>query len=317
MTREVYVDRFSFALGEMSATVAEAAAGGRTVTPAAALEEAGFEHHWVCGPESSAYDLARRAVEDIRGDLDGTGAIVYATCIPSNASVGDPARFRDTGDVRHLMDFPASHLQADFSLQQATVIGLDQQACTGMLGSLRLARALLVAEPDLHRVLCVTADRFPEGAVYEQSYNLISDGAAACLVSDTPGGFRVVGCHAITNGAMVMATGDETVGSYFSYAHRVIQETLDRCGLSASDIDYVVPQNTSLKAWRILGRLLGIDPERVYMPTIGEVAHVISSDNIINLKRLEESVQLRTGQRVLLFMAGYGANWQCVILERS
>lgn len=317
MINEVYVDHFSYALGEELATVEEAAARRRTITDAPALRDAGFRQHWTCKKGSNAYDLARRAVQEIRGDLGEIGAIVYCTCIPVNASIGDEAQFRKTGDVKHLMDFPASHLQADFELEQAIVIGLDQQACTGMLGSLRLAKALLVAEPELRRILCVTSDRFPEGAYYEQAYNLISDGAAACIASLDPGGFRIVACHAVTNGAMVMVTSDETVGTYFSYAHRVIQETLAKTGLQMADIDYVVPQNTNVKAWQILSRLLDFEYDRVFFPTLEEVAHVISADNIINLARLVETKQVTAGQRVLLFMAGYGANWQCIILERS
>lgn len=317
MTREVYVDAFSYALGDQAESVEEAAACGRTVTQASALLDAGFRQHWVCQPESTAYDLAYRAVAEIGDGLGDIGAIVYSTCIPVNASIPHGAAFEGTRDVRYLMDFPASHLQAEFRLERATVIGLDQQACTGMLGSLRLARSLLITEPDLHRVLCVTADRFPVGALYEQSYNLISDGAAACIVSDQAVGFRVLATHSVTNGAMVLSSADETVGTYFSYAHRVIGETLAKCGLRPGDVDYVVPQNTNPKAWQILSRLLGIDPGRVHMPTIGEVAHVISADNVINLARLAKSGQVRSGERVLLFMAGYGLNWQCVVLERS
>ena len=317
MSHEVYVNHFTYALGEELTLVEAAAAQGKTLSDASALREAGFQQHWVCKKGSSAYELANQAVQGIREELGDVGAIVYSTCIPVNANIGDEKRFRETRDVRHLMDFPASHLQSDFGLENAVVIGLDQQACTGMLGSLRLARALLATEPDMRRVLCVTADRFPEGAQYEQSYNLISDGAAACIASLEPGGFQILACHAMTNGGMVMATDDETVGSYFSYAFKVIQETLAKAGLQMSDIDYVVPQNTNVKAWQILSRLLGFDYERVYFPTLGEVGHVISGDNIINLKSLVETDRLAVGQRVLLFMAGYGANWQCVVLERS
>ena len=316
MTHEVYVDRFSYALGSVAEDVEAAATRGVTQTPAPALAEAGFRQHWVCSASETAYDLARRAVESLADGLGDVGAIVYATCIPLNASMPHGDEFRATRDVRYLMDFPASHLQADFGLDRATVIGLDQQACTGMLGSLRVARALLIAEPDLGRVLCVTADRFPEGALYEQSYNLISDGAAACIVGGEVAGFRILAAHGLTNGSMVMASGDEAVGSYFSYAHRVIGETLVRCGLAPGDVDCVVPQNTNPKAWHILAKLLGIDPARVRMPSIGEVGHVISSDNVINLACLVEDGEVRAGQRVLLFMAGYGLNWQCVVLER-
>lgn len=316
MTRGVYVDHFSYALGSVAEDVDAAATRGVTETQASALVAAGFRQHWLCSAGETAYDLARRAVEPLADHLGDVGAIVYATCIPLNASVPHDEEFRATRDVRYLMDFPASHLQADFGLDRATVIGLDQQACTGMLGSLRVARALLIAEPDVGRVLCVTADRFPDGAIYEQSYNLISDGAAACIVANQAAGFRVLAAHGMTNGAMVMASGDEAVGSYFGYAHRVIGETLARCDLAPADVDYVVPQNTNPKAWHILAKLLGIDPARVRMPSIGDVAHVISSDNVVNLARLVAVGELRPGQRVVLFMAGYGLNWQCVVLEK-
>jgi 3-oxoacyl-[acyl-carrier-protein] synthase-3 len=313
----VFVDHFAFTLGAATATVEEAAQSGRTFSSAAALRGAGFQLHHFCPPGVSAYSLARQTLQQMRETLHDVGAIIYATCIPVNASLGNPQQFRESRDVRHLMDFPASHLQAEFGLEHATVIGLEQQACTGMLGTLRLARALLLAEPELGRVLCVTADRFPEEAVYEQSYNLISDGAAACIVSREPGGFHLLAGHAVTNGALAQATADETAGSYFSYASRVIGETLDKVGLSVADIDYFLPQNTVPKVWQILARLVGFDYSRVYCPTLSSVGHVISSDNIINLCHLIASGRLTPGARVLLFMAGYGLNWQCVILERK
>jgi 3-oxoacyl-[acyl-carrier-protein] synthase-3 len=149
----------------------------------------------------------------------------------------------------------------------------------------------------------VTADRLPEGAIYEQAYNLISDGSAACLVSREPTGFRLVTAHQITNGALGQASDDETVGSYVSYTHRLFKETLDRAGLTAAGIDWVVTQNTNDKAWQILARLLGVPLERVWSPSMSDVGHVISADNIVNLAQLVASGQLRPGDRVALMSA--------------
>jgi 3-oxoacyl-[acyl-carrier-protein] synthase III len=313
--RPVHLDSLTFAVGDTLETLEEASRARRLLSPVAALRDAGFEAHHVCLPETSAYDLARRAVEAIVGELGEIDAIVYATCMPANANLGSAATFRITRDVKHLMEFPASHLQADFGLASASVVGLDQQACTGMLGSIRLARALVSVEPEVHRVLCVTADRFPEGAVYEQAYNLVSDGAAGCIVSDAPGRFRFVAAHALTNGALALASDDETVGSYFTYSHRVIGETLKKAGMTIADIAWIVPQNTNVKAVRILARLLGVDADRFYFPSMPRVGHMISGDNILNLKELLDGGKLRAGERVLSFMAGYGLNWQCIILE--
>jgi 3-oxoacyl-[acyl-carrier-protein] synthase-3 len=314
---EVYVDHLSFALGDDTRTVEDAQERGLILSMARDLRDAGFTQHHVCHSQTTAYDLARRAVSNIKEHVQGTGAIVYSTCIPINANIGDEKRFRETGDVKYLMDFPASHLQSDFELDRAFVIGLNQQACTGVLGGLRLAQMLVKSEPDVDRVLCVTSDRFPEGALYEQAYNLISDGAVACVVTRSPAAFRLIACHAITNGAMAQASDDETVGSYFNYTHRVINETLAKAGLDMGKIDWVVPQNTNKKAWQILARLLRFDFERVYFPTLSTVGHLISGDNIINLKALIDERGVRSGERLLLFMAGYGLNWQCVILEKT
>jgi 3-oxoacyl-[acyl-carrier-protein] synthase-3 len=311
---DVYVHDLAIALGRRVFTVEESVAAGRTHTGAQALRDAGFRRHHVCGDDERAYDLARRACTPIAGAAQGAGAIIYATCLPLNGNLGDEARFRETGDVKHLMDFPVSHLQADLGLDGAAAIGLGQQACTSMLGSLRLARALLRDEPALGRILCVSADRFPPGAEHEQAYNLISDGAAACVVSTVPRGYRIVASHQITNGALARASDDETVGTYWAYTARLVRETLAKAGLT--QVDWVVPQNTHAKAWAILGRILGIAEERIRFPTIGDVGHVISADNIANLIALEREAAVSPGATLLLPMAGFGLNWAAVILEK-
>ena len=313
---DIYVHDFALSLGDHDFSLEESVAAGRTHTGAHALAEAGFRRHRVAREGQRAYDLARAAVTPIAGAAADAGAIIYATCLPLNGNIGDVEQFRATRDVKHLMDFPVSHLQADFGLDRAAAIGLGQQACTSMLGSLRIARALLRDEPELGRILCVSADRFPEGAEHEQAYNLISDGAAACVVSTAPRGYRIVACHQLTNGALARASDDETVGTYFSYTARLLRETLAKAGLGPGQIDWVVPQNTHVKAWTILGRLLGLPEERIFFRTIGEIGHVISADNVANLMRLERDVALAPGARLLLPMAGFGLNWQAVILEK-
>jgi 3-oxoacyl-[acyl-carrier-protein] synthase-3 len=95
-----------------------------------------------------------------------------------------------------------------------------------------------------------------------------------------------------------------------------VRELLDKVQLAAGDIDWVVPQNTNPKAWAILARLIGIDEARVLMPTLGEIGHVISADNIANLLRAEADSRLQAGDRLLLTMTGFGMNWQAMLLEK-
>src|SRR5215210_933766 len=107
----------------------------------------------------------------------------------------------------------------------------------------------------------------------------MSVGAAACVVSRGAAAYGLVATHAITMGAVV------------------------------DDVDWVVPQNTDVRAWQVLARLLRMDPAKVQTPSLADVAHVISGDNIVNLAALHGQGVVQPGQRLLLTMAGYGMNW--------
>ncbi len=314
--QDIYLNHWGFALGDRSVSVEETVEAGRTLTEAKAFLEAGFAQHWMADPETTAYDLGLRAAKGLEPHFENIGSIIYSTCLTLNGNLGRWSDFVESRDVKHLLDYPGSHLQAALNLPEASLIGLNQQACTSVLGSIRVARGLFAVEDDLEQVLCVSADRFPEGAIYEQAYNLISDGASAFLLSRQPTGFKVLSTAAITNGALARASDEETVGTYFNFTWKVIQMALQKAGVNATEIDWVVPQNTNLKAWQILSRVLGIPFAKVYAATLGGVGHIISSDNIVNLAALAQDERLRPGQKLLLCMAGYGLNWQAVVLER-
>lgn len=311
-----YINELSYSLGDLNYSLEESSEQGRLLSSIQALKDSGFRNHRICSMEKSAYDLAHECVGKLQQNLSEIGAILYATCLPYNANMGSVEKFHETRDVKHLMDYPGSHLQSDFGMDKATVFGINQQACTSLLGSLRFAKMLLSDDETIDSVLCLTADRFPHGACYEQSYNLISDGAAAAIVSREANGFKIIAAHGITNGGLAQANDEEAAGTYFVYSHRLIQETLSKAKLTLDQITWIVPQNMNIKAWQILSRLLRFSEEKIYAPSRPEVGHVISGDNIINLDRLAKDNVLKSGDLILLIMAGYGMNWQCTIVEK-
>jgi len=318
---DIFINDFGYSLGSQRFRVDETSKAGATFSDCSILQESGFEYHHVCQASESAYDLAAHAVDNLRStrpnhSLEDIDVVIYATCLVCNGNLGSWESFDKTKDVKPLMDFPVSHLQSDFNMSKAFVLGINQTACTSLLGSIRMAKALLTAEPDLNQVLCLTADRFPENAIYEQGYNLISDGAACCTISRQKGEFKVIDCHHISNGAMAQASDDETAGFYFNYTFRSITEILQRNNMSLDQISWIVPQNTNVKAWQILTSVLKFDFNRVLMPTRTEIGHCISGDNIINLKVANEQGIIQEGDRVLMPMAGFGLNWSCIILEK-
>lgn len=312
-----------YELGRNRQSLSATAENGLLFSDLDQLETAGFANHHMCEDSETAYDLASRLMkkmipklQSVDISLNNIDMLVYATCFPMNANVGEWSEFEKSRDIKHLIDYPASHLQADFGLENAFVVGIDQQACTSMLGSIRLAANFLKSEDNLKSAICLTADRFPANAKYEQSYNVISDGAAGVLVSKQEGDYKLLAAHQITNGAMAQASDDETVGHYFSYSKQLIEECVVKAGIEVSDIKHVVPQNTNIVAWRILSSVLGIPMEKVHMLTIGDVGHVISGDNMINLHHLEKQNVVQSGEKLLLLMAGFGLNWQCLIIEK-
>ena len=312
--REAYLDEIQYALGNYDSDVHAIAKTGHLVSSPEALLNAGFEQHHIC-KNTGVIDLARKCLNKFKTPLTDVDAIIYNTCLPINSNVGQVEEFKLDADVKHFMTFPASQLQHEYNMHNAQVIGITQMACTGVIAAMRMAKMLIRDDQRINKVLCITADRFPEEANYEQSYNLISDGAAACLISTAAIGFRVIQAHGITNGALLAADDDETVGSFFTYAHQVINETLERAGLTIDDIDWIVPQNTHKSAWGILAKILKLNTTRIANPSLADVGHVISGDNLINLKISNDNI--KQGEYVLLFMAGYGLNWQCIILKKE
>src|SRR5713226_592783 len=141
--REAFVNHFSYALGDTVNSVSQADEKGRVLSGVETLKQAGFVQHHVCDNGTSAYELARRAVADLQDNLGDVDAIIYSTCIPLNGNVGSYDTFRETRDVKYLMDFPGSRLQSEFGLSKAMVLGINQQACTGMLGSVYVAKAIM------------------------------------------------------------------------------------------------------------------------------------------------------------------------------
>ncbi len=315
-TPAVYLDHFSLALGDERRTVEESAAAGRLASDVESLRSAGFERHHLARRGATSLDLARAAVHAIGAAADEVHALVYATCLPQSGNVGDATAFARTRDVKHLMDFPASRLQAERGWDDALVLGLSQQGCAGLVGAIRVAASLVRTEPGCERAVCLVADRFPEGALYEQAYNVMSDGAAACVVSRNAGGFKLLAGWGLTNGALAHVTDDEAVGSFFGYACRVADGTLGRLGLDASAVDWLVPQNMNRRALEVLARLLRVDPGRVLAPSLPDVGHLVCGDNLENVRRGVEAGLVRAGDRLLVLMVGYGLNWQALLLER-
>jgi 3-oxoacyl-[acyl-carrier-protein] synthase-3 len=242
--------------------------------------------------------------------------LIHAAALPvDGSSAAAHASALAAGDLRLAMAYAGSALQARFGLRDAEVLGLAQQGCTGWLGALRVAQALLAGRPAEAEALCVVADRVPPGCRYEQGWALVSDAAGACLVRRGGAGFRLLGHAACSNGALALADEDAAVGCFFPYAHRVVTEACAAARVPLEGVRWFVGQNTHARGATVLASLLGVDPERFVAPTRAALGHAGSADVLANLAALQAAGRLAPGDRCCLLAAGYGLQWRATVLE--
>ncbi|HEU4994879.1 MAG TPA: 3-oxoacyl-[acyl-carrier-protein] synthase III C-terminal domain-containing protein [Gemmatimonadaceae bacterium] len=317
------ISAISYAVPAESRSVRELAAAGSLESDAVLLERFGFERVGVA-VEETPYDLALAAASDLLRDhhIDPSSidALLYAGA-PGALAFAKPrdalTAARALCDTRRF-EFAATRLQFDLSLDNATVLGLDQLACTAILGAVRMARALCIAE-GLERVLCVSSEFYPAAAGREAITNGTSDAACAVLVERNANRNRVVGGVSVTKGFYWSgdraSMRDEIMASYFPTAARVMHRTIASAGWDKAAVNWIMPHNVSATSWDILLRLAGLPNARLWNRNIARIGHTLSGDNFINLRDALDGGAVRAGDKVLVFSYGYGAHWTGLALE--
>ncbi len=256
---------------------------------------------------------AQRALTDAALGPREVGTLLFAGALPQShqRASGQP-----TGGVLDAFCYSGSWLQEELGLERASVCGIAQQGCAGMFSALRIARALLTAEPELEHILCVGADALPAGACREILYNVISDAACAVVISRTGVRQRWLGFHQLSKGYYwdVPTRQSEIIAAYFPSARVTIGGALRAAGLRPEEIDLVIPTGVNATSWPILLRLCGIPQERLYQP-FRRFGHTIAADSFLLLEEAREAGALSPGMRVLLFTYGFGSSWCALVVE--
>jgi 3-oxoacyl-[acyl-carrier-protein] synthase-3 len=278
------------------------------------IRELGFNYVYVVDKQSS-YDLAHRAVSKLlrnsKTDPQEIDILLY-----SNALVDRSFDSSKSKEPINLFQYPATLLQYKFGMQRANAMGISQAGCVSFLNTLRVARDMIIAEPSINKVLCVSADVLPTNK-REVLYNLISDGSCAAVVERKSPHNHLISYAQVTKGFYwdSKTTKNELVASYFPTAVHVINDALKKANLTISDIKLIIPHNVSRKSWSILLNLLGASLSQFFGDNIKKKGHTIAADNIINLQDALEKGLIRKGDYVMLFTFGFGAHWACSIIQ--
>lgn len=288
-----------------------AAARGMLDSPAAVLEEFGF--HRLHISEEPAYALAfaatRRLFDEHHVDPESIDGLWFAGALPSSHALDD-------GSPLSGFNYPAARLQYECGMMRATVGGVSQGGCAGLMTAIAQAVDHLRANARARRILCVSADVLPAGAKREIIYNVVSDGACALVVERGEGHYRILTQARINKGYYWHATRkrNEIVASYFPTARTLILDLLAEAGLKPDQIAVVIPHNVSLRSWHILLPMVGIPQAALFADNIAAKGHVIAADNFINLTDARAAGRIGDGDRLLLFTFGFGASWAGMVL---
>jgi 3-oxoacyl-[acyl-carrier-protein] synthase III len=223
----------------------------------------------------------------------------------------------------------------------AYAVEYDNVSC-GAPVALRLARDMLVAEPELRTVLLVGACResylLDYGNARSRFMFNFGDGAVAALLAKDGERNELLGSHGLTDGSLSLqvkvarggsvhasdgyafldvedpgAMKEQLDGTSLENFVRAAEGALTRTGLSLHDVDYVCPLHVKRSMHVALCEALGIDVGR--SEVLDDAGHMSGVDTLLGLDRAARAGRVCDGDVVLLLAAGTGYTWAASVVR--
>lgn len=264
-----------------------------------------------------AIAAARAALADAGIDAASIGLIVLATATPDNT-------------------FPATATKVQAALGCRGGVAFDVAAvCSGFLYALATADSLLRTGM-AKRALVIGAETFSRILDWEDRTTcvLFGDGAGAVVLEagtgDAAAGILGTRLHADgTQHDLLYVDGGpsttQTVGhlrmrgqEVFRHAvvnlSSVLKEVLEETGISASDLDWVVPHQANARILDATARKLGIAPEKVIV-TVDRHANTSAASVPLALDVARKDGRIKSGDLVMLEAMGGGFTWGASLIR--
>jgi 3-oxoacyl-[acyl-carrier-protein] synthase-3 len=213
--------------------------------------------------------------------------------------------------------------------------------------ALRLAKALLTAEPHFGTVLLVAACRESYLLDYANQRSRFmfnfGDGAVAGLLSVEAGRNLLLGSHAITDGSFALQVKVPAGGSVEPPSHATVDTrrhfldvadpavmkdglddvslenfvsaakgALDRSGATLADVAYLCGIHMKRSMHEAIVAALGVPLERAAY--LADTGHMSGVDPLLALDRAVRAGDVRDGDLVLLLAAGTGYTWAASVI---
>jgi 3-oxoacyl-[acyl-carrier-protein] synthase-3 len=264
---------------------------------------------------SLATDAARRALEHAEVAASEIDLIVLATATPDQT-------------------FPSSATKVQAALGIGDCIAFDVHAvCTGFLYALSVADSMLRAG-NAQKALVIGAETFSRILDWEDRATcvLFGDGAGALILSaeETEGGILATKLHADGrhNDLLFVDGGPSTTGTVGKlrmkgrevFRHAVVNladvltEVLADAGLSAADVDWVVPHQANARILDATAKKLGLPSEKVVM-TVDRHANTSAASVPLAFDTAVKDGRIKRGDIVVLEAMGGGFTWGAAALR--
>lgn len=224
------------------------------------------------------------------------------------------------------------------------------QGCNGLMAAIHYARNLLVSDPALENILCVTSLVLPPVLGRHEEMDtggIFSDGASALVVSRTSGkyeilsldmlydaglnnmirmdtgGFRHMQTHTAYDPFNVERCKSEFMGDrsrqvleqFSRLGHQSVQAALKKAEVSAADIRFLVaPNYCRFYLQPIVEMFPHLPPAQMSLDRGMTFSHMDSADIAITLNAMDAAIQ--PGERGLLHQDGAGFSFGTAVLRK-
>jgi 3-oxoacyl-[acyl-carrier-protein] synthase-3 len=283
------------------------------------VERTGIRSRYLAGEGETtatlAADAARRALEHAALAASDIDLIVLATATPDQT-------------------FPSSATKVQAALGIADCIAFDVHAvCTGFLYALTVADSMLRGG-NARKALVIGAETFSRILDWEDRATcvLFGDGAGAMVLSaeDSESGILATKLHADGrhNDLLFVDGGPSTTGTVgklrmkgrevFRHAvvnlAEVLNEVLETAGLTAADVDWVVPHQANARILDATAKKLGLPSEKVVV-TVDRHANTSAASVPLAFDAAVRDGRIKRGDVVVLEAMGGGFTWGAAALR--
>ena len=249
---------------------------------------------------------------------EALGAIIVGTSTPDNA-------------------FPATAVQIQAALGAKNAFGFDlAAACSGFIYGLSVADAMIRAG-QVESMLVIGTEVYSRILNFEDRGTcvLFGDGAGAVLLQarDVPkDGAGILSTHLHADGSLgdilyvdgatgrhgmsahLVMNGREVFRHAVSLLAGAVTEALAANGLTAADIDFLVPHQANKRIIDGVGKKLGLPPERVIV-TVDKHANTSAASIPLALHTAITDGRIKPGQLILLEALGGGLTWGSALIR--